>query len=251
MRFDVLKELGLSPVWKRRPLVTDTANVTTTENVTTVANVTTAPPADVATAATTTIAVPVNVERMPWDLLRKTVANCRACDLCQKRTQTVFGIGDTQANIVLVGEGPGFEEDKKGEPFVGVAGKLLDAMLTSIGLERHHNVYITNIVKCRPPNNRNPKPQEARACMGYLRRQLAIIKPQLIVALGAVAAAHLLQSDQPVGKLRQQLHDYEGALLIVTYHPAYLLRAPIEKRKSWEDLQWIRRLMATQNSPPS
>lgn len=182
------------------------------------------------------------IAKMQWQPLREAVAECTRCGLSQARTQTVFGVGDTEADIVFVGEGPGQEEDRQGEPFVGAAGKLLDAMLKSIGMERGAGVYIANIVKCRPPQNRKPKPEESHACLPFLHRQLELIQPKLIVAMGGVASANLLNIDEPVGKLRQRLHDYRGIPVVVTYHPAYLLRAPVEKRKSWNDLRLIRRL---------
>jgi DNA polymerase len=152
------------------------------------------------------------------------------------RTRTVFGVGDEEADWMFVGEGPGAEEDAKGEPFVGQAGKLLDNMLAAIKLRRGRNVYIANVVKCRPPGNRNPEPGEAAQCEPYLHRQIALIKPRLIIALGKVAAVNLLKRDAAVASMRGKIHQYQGIPLIVTYHPAYLLRSLPEKAKAWVDL---------------
>lgn len=176
------------------------------------------------------------VHRMNWDQLKLAVSHCTACPLSQTRTQTVFGVGDENADWLLVGEGPGAREDATGEPFVGQAGKLLDQMLAAIRLKRGQQVYITNIVKCRPPNNRNPSSHEARQCEPYLTRQIALIRPRLIVALGKVAAHNLLKCNDSISSLRGKVHDYCGIPLIVTYHPAYLLRSLPEKAKAWKDL---------------
>ncbi|MDM5147417.1 uracil-DNA glycosylase [Candidatus Persebacteraceae bacterium Df01] len=243
MRKQMLEELGLLPRWERRSLSSSVQHVAEPE-------VSEQPilPSQAATASAIVPQPPLNeavIAKMSWQNLQEIVSTCQQCALAAERTQTVFGVGDREADVFLVGEGPGSEEDRQGEPFVGPAGKLLDAMLASIELRRGQGVYIANIVKCRPPQNRNPQPEEARVCLTYLRRQLALVKPRLIVALGGVAAANLLQNDVSVGKLRQRLHDYEGTPLVVTYHPAYLLRAPSEKRKSWDDLRLIRRLIAS------
>jgi uracil-DNA glycosylase family 4 len=173
---------------------------------------------------------------MDWAVLRARVAGCKDCPLHQKRTKTVFGVGDENADWLFVGEGPGAEEDAKGEPFVGQAGRLLDSMLAAIKLKRGANAYIANVVKCRPPGNRNPEPGEAQACEPYLHRQIELIRPKLIVALGKVAAQNLLATDASIASLRGRLHQYRGIALIVTYHPAYLLRSLPEKAKAWEDL---------------
>ena len=163
--------------------------------------------------------------------------------LHQKRTKTVFGVGDENADWLFVGEGPGAEEDMQGEPFVGQAGRLLDNMLPAIGLKRGANVYIANCVKCRPPGNRNPEHGEALACEPYLHRQIELIKPRLIVALGKVAAANLLATDASVASMRGRVHRYRGTPLVVTYHPAYLLRSLHDKVKAWEDLCFAVRVM--------
>ncbi len=170
-----------------------------------------------------------------WDELRGCVADCTRCELAASRTQTVFGVGNPQADWMIVGEAPGAEEDRRGEPFVGRAGKLLDEMLRAIGQSRQ-TVFIANILKCRPPNNRDPKPEEAAACRDFLERQIALIQPRIILAVGRIAAQNLLGRTDPVGKLRGRPHDLDGIPLVVTYHPAYLLRSPSQKRRSWSDL---------------
>lgn len=180
---------------------------------------------------------PVPVETLDWPELQQKVSTCTLCDeLVANRTQTVFGVGNRNADWLIIGEAPGADEDKQGEPFVGRAGQLLNAMLRGIGLQREQ-VYIANILKCRPPNNRDPRPDEAAACHAYLQRQIALIQPKLVLAVGRIAAQNLLHCDTPIGKLRGQVHRLENNLpLVVTYHPAYLLRSPLEKRKSWADL---------------
>lgn len=182
------------------------------------------------------------VESMNWAQLKATVAACEQCGLCKKRTNTVFGVGDEKAKWLFIGEGPGRNEDAQGEPFVGPAGKLLDNMLQSLGLQRGANAYIANIVKCRPTDangkDRPPTLEEAEACLPYLQRQIALIQPAVIVALGKTAALSLLKRDPttPVSALRGTVHSYANRPLIVTYHPAYLLRTPADKRKTWADL---------------
>ncbi len=183
------------------------------------------------------------ISQMNWDQLKAAVSQCVACPLSQTRTQTVFGVGDENADWLFVGEGPGAREDEIGEPFVGQAGKLLDQMLAAIQLKRGEGVYIANIVKCRPPNNRNPTLSEARQCEPYLTRQIALIKPKLIVALGKVAAQNLLDRDDSISSLRGKVHEYSGIPLIVTYHPAYLLRSLPDKAKAWKDLCFARSTM--------
>lgn len=180
---------------------------------------------------------------MDWNELKAAVAQCRDCPLCERRKQAVLGVGDPEADWLFVGEGPGAEEDEKGEPFVGQAGKLLDAMLAAIGLARGDKVYIGNAVKCRPPGNRTPEAEEMAACFPYLQRQIALIRPKLIVALGKPAAQTLLGKEVKIGAARGQLFDHGGIPLIVTYHPAYLLRNLTDKAKAWEDLCLARSLM--------
>jgi uracil-DNA glycosylase family 4 len=177
------------------------------------------------------------------DDLRARVAACTRCVLHQGRTQTVFGVGNPQAEWLLIGEAPGAEEDRRGEPFVGRAGQLLNAMLDAMGLRREQ-VYIANIVKCRPPDNRDPRPEEAAACEDYLKQQIALIRPRIILALGRIAAQNLLKVDTPLGRLRGRCFEYSelNVPLVVTYHPAYLLRSPREKRKTWDDLRFAMRI---------
>jgi len=185
----------------------------------------------------TTNEVGIDIANLDWSALREQVSQCTVCDeLVANRTQTVFGVGNQQAELLVIGEAPGADEDREGEPFVGRAGQLLNAMLIAIGLPRDQ-VYIANILKCRPPNNRDPKPEEATACRAFLKRQIALIQPKVILVVGRIAAQNLLHTDAPLGKLRGQLHYLDsGVPVVVTYHPAYLLRSPQEKRKAWLDL---------------
>jgi uracil-DNA glycosylase len=181
------------------------------------------------------------VGTLDWPALREAVAACTACKLCTSRTQTVFGVGHPNAHWMLVGEGPGEQEDLQGEPFVGKSGQLLDNMLRAVALRRGdgspaQQVYIANAVKCRPPNNRHPEPDELAACAAFLARQVALVQPRIIVALGRAAVQSLLGSHEPIGRLRGRVHRYQDVPLIVTYHPAYLLRSPTEKARAWEDL---------------
>ena len=183
---------------------------------------------------------------MVWQRLERQVSKCVACALHKSRSRTVFGTGDRDARWMFVGEGPGFEEDRRGEPFVGRAGKLLDRMVAALGFERDQ-VYIANAVKCRPPDNRNPRPEELAACKGYLREQIALVAPRILIALGGVAASVLLETDGvAVGKLRGEVHRFgdTGIPLVVTYHPAYLLRSPQQKRAAWQDLQLAQRVVS-------
>ncbi len=203
---------------------------------------------------------PEGVADMDWPQLEAAVAACRACGLCAGRTQTVFGVGARSADWMVIGEAPGENEDRQGQPFVGQAGKLLDAMLAAIGLSRQaedapesvassahpagaegqkvlkRGVYIANVLKCRPPGNRNPQPDEIAQCEPYLRRQVALVQPKVILAMGRFAVQSLLQTTEPIGRLRGRVHQYQGVPVIVTYHPAYLLRALPEKAKAWQDL---------------
>lgn len=176
------------------------------------------------------------VPMLDWEALKARVAGCTLCRLCERRTNTVFGVGDETADWMLVGEAPGENEDKQGEPFVGQAGKLLDNMLRALQLRRGDNVYIANVLKCRPPGNRNPEPDEVMRCEPYLKRQVALVKPSVIVALGRFAAQSLLKTDASIASLRGRVHEYEGVPVIVTYHPAYLLRSLHDKHKAWSDL---------------
>lgn len=175
------------------------------------------------------------VETLDWEALTERVANCRLCGLCEKRTQTVFGVGDREADWLLVGEAPGQQEDLQGEPFVGQAGKLLDNMLRASALRRGENVYIANVLKCRPPNNRDPEADEVASCEPYLKRQVALLKPRVIVVMGRFAAQSILRTQASIASLRGRVHEYEGVPVIVTYHPAYLLRSLPDKAKAWTD----------------
>jgi DNA polymerase len=211
-RDDVFNELGIGPVWRLRE---------------TPHSPPTARPSPFAT----------------WEQLADAVAHCTACKLSSTRTQGVLGVGDRNADWLVIGEAPGAEEDARGEPFVGQAGKLLDAMLASIGLQRGDNVYITNVLKSRPPGNRNPEPDEVAACRPYLVAQIELIQPKLILALGRFAAQSLLDTDEAIARLRGRVHQFQGVPLIVTYHPAYLLRNLPDKARAWEDLCLARRTM--------
>jgi len=184
------------------------------------------------------------IERMDWTMLKSAVSGCAACGLAATRTQTVFGVGDEMADWMLVGEAPGAEEDARGEPFVGQAGKLLDNMLFAMELDRNTNVYIANVLKCRPPGNRNPAPDEVARCSPHLERQVALVQPKLILAMGRFAAQTLLNTEASIANLRGKLHSYQGVPVIVTYHPAYLLRNLPDKAKAWEDLVFAMETMA-------
>jgi DNA polymerase len=213
-RDDVLHELGLAPRWRLR--------VASNEDVSGRAD---------------------RIARLPFDDHVVDIAQCRACPLGASRTCAVPGVGALGATWMFVGEAPGAEEDAKGEPFVGAAGKLLDNMLAALGLSRENGVFIANVLKCRPPGNRAPVPAEVDACRPYLDRQIELVSPSLIVALGKSAACTLLDIDAPVASLRRRVHRYRGRPLVVTYHPAYLLRTPADKAKAWEDLLFARRTL--------
>jgi uracil-DNA glycosylase len=238
-RAQILEELGIGPEWIRR----DRPAVAAAQPV-----VEALPVADTSPLAlelgSDLDARAAAVLEMDWPALKACVAACAACPLAPTRTQTVGGVGDEAADGLFVGEGPGAEEDQRGEPFVGQAGRLLDNMLGAIGLKRGHDVYIANVVKCRPPGNRNPEPLEAERCRPFLQRQVDLIRPKLIVALGKVPATNLLGRDATIASLRGSLHEYRGIPLIVTYHPAYLLRNLHDKSKAWEDLCFARDTMA-------
>ena len=179
---------------------------------------------------------------MGWEALHERVSVCRACELCETRTQTVFGVGNREADLMIVGEAPGADEDRQGEPFVGRAGQLLNLMLQSIGLAREQ-VYIANILKCRPPGNRDPRPGEALRCEPYLMRQIALVRPRVLLSVGRISAQKLLATDAPIGRLRGRWFELgpDAVPLTVTYHPAYLLRSPDQKSKAWRDLVQIAR----------
>jgi DNA polymerase len=186
---------------------------------------------------------PAGTATMDWPALREAVAGCQACKLCTNRRNTVFGVGDEQADWLIVGEAPGENEDLQGEPFVGQAGKLLDNMLRALQLDRRNKVFVTNVLKCRPPGNRNPEPEEVAQCEPYLRRQVELLQPKIILAMGRFAVQSLLQTTEPIGKLRGRAHAYQGVPVVVTYHPAYLLRNLPDKAKAWADLCMAAALM--------
>lgn len=248
------EELGLGPRWVRRalPQQAETGEAPgESEFEPPAPEAASAPAPAIASAGTDLAGVRADeILRMDWPQLKASVAVCTACALAPTRNKTVFGVGDEKADWLFVGEGPGADEDARGEPFVGQAGKLLDNMLAAIGLTRAEDVYIANIVKCRPPGNRNPESAEAHACRPYLQRQIELIRPRLIVALGRVAVTNLLETDAAISSLRQRPLDYRGTPVVVTYHPAYLLRNLPDKAKAWEDLCFARDLMSKFKGAP-
>ena len=236
-----LDAIGI-PVWVRRNVL----RAARQEEPSPATAATAAPPATAAaTVATTATAAPASRASGALESIDAQVRDCRKCELHRTRTHTVFGVGRPDADCMFIGEAPGAEEDARGEPFVGRAGKLLDAMLAAIGLKRG-DVYIANIVKCRPPRNRDPHTDEVAACSGYLRRQIEAVSPRLLVATGRVAAQSLLSTTKPIGRLRGRTYRYgEDRLpVIVMYHPAYFLRSPLEKRKGWDDLVRLRAMLS-------
>ena len=277
-RDDVLRELGLAPVWRVRRRaawhveVADETNEgarpidVTSRTPAHIANVETVSPANIrGERARNVLAGAVDERRialapqnetpdarrariaaLDYAALVADIAGCTACGLARTRNRTVPGVGDIHAEWMFIGEAPGADEDARGEPFVGVAGQLLDSMLAALRLDRGEKVYIANVLKCRPPNNRAPEPIEADTCGAYLDRQIDVIGPRLIVALGKSAATHLLRTDASVASLRGRVHRYRGTPLIVTYHPAYLLRNPADKARAWEDLLFARRVLREQ-----
>jgi DNA polymerase len=256
-RNDILRELELLPVWRLRESVVDASGAGCAKVGGDVDVVQLAPPAATIETLSTVPATTAEPDRralimqMDWPELKQAVAACEACSLAATRTQTVFGVGDENADWLFVGEAPGAEEDKRGEPFVGAAGQLLDNMLGAIQLKRGENVYIANVLKCRPPQNRDPQGEEVMKCDPFLKRQVELIKPKLIVALGRFAAQSVLATEQSIGALRGKLHDYHGVPVIVTYHPAYLLRNLPDKAKAWEDLCFARATMRNLQSADS
>lgn len=228
-RTHILKELNLLPVWRQKSSVSEKDRLSHEES-----SIQESLPGTLHTIGDSQSIK--ESDQANWSQLKRAVTDCFNCQLSHTRIQTVFGVGDENADWLFIGEGPGAKEDETGEPFVGQAGKLLDQMLAAIRLKRGNNVYITNIVKCRPPGNRNPTLNEARQCESYLIKQIELIKPKLIVALGKVAAHNLLKCDDSISSLRGKVHHYSDIPLIVTYHPAYLLRSLPEKAKAWKDL---------------
>jgi len=238
IRDEILIELGLVPTWRLRTRVL--------ADVAPDAFAASEPgglPARRAEAPEDAEARATRIATLEWRDFAADVDACVACGLARSRKKSVPGVGDPNAEWLLVGEAPGSEEDAKGEPFVGQAGKLLDNMLAALGMKRGENVYIANVLKCRPPNNRTPEPREIVACRPYLDRQIMLLRPKLILALGKSAATTLLDNDATVASLRGRLHRYRGVPLVVTYHPAYLLRNLPDKAKAWEDLLFARRTL--------
>ena len=233
-REQYLERLGITP-WRLRSQMEDAVAEQPPEPTTAVLETS-------ARAAEAPLATPAR-QWNDWTELESAVAACTACELHRTRTQTVFGVGNRKAEWMIVGEAPGAEEDRKGEPFVGRAGKLLDSMLRACGFTRE-DVFIANILKCRPPNNRDPNPEEASACSGFLRQQIEWVAPKLILCVGRIASQNLLGTDESTGRLRGHVHRHPdtGTPVIVTYHPAYLLRQPSEKRKAWQDLKLAMRV---------
>lgn len=229
-RLQILRAMDID-VWQRRALP---------------AEIDTLPPPPAAAAKAPAVVPTVagsainndDVASSDWDTLRRRVAGCTLCGLEATRTQTVFGVGNTQAEWMIIGEAPGADEDRQGEPFVGRAGQLLNSMLKAMGFPRQQ-VFIANVLKCRPPGNRDPKPEEVVCCLPYLLRQIELVNPRVILCVGRIAAQNLLATEVPIGKLRGTVHRLGAAQrpVVVTYHPAYLLRSPGEKRKAWEDLK--------------
>lgn len=243
----MLAEMGLGPVWRLRHRLAG-APAPVEPGVPEVA-VDSPAPSRAAQAdpdrPTTEVAIPdaereARIARMGWDELRGAVAGCTACGLCGSRRNTVFGVGPESARWMIIGEAPGSEEDARGEPFVGQAGQLLDAMLASLGMTRQRDVYIANVLKCRPPGNRNPEAAEVARCAPHLLRQIDLVRPTLLLLMGRFAAHALLETDASIASMRGRVHRYRDTPAIVTYHPAYLLRTPADKSKAWEDLLFAR-----------
>ena len=252
MRDHLLQEMGIGPIWKLRhasvgsaaaPLALQPgamADRAARQVAPSLPAIATAQAPDTPALADDQAQRAAALARMDWPALKAAVRSCTACALCGSRKNTVFGVGDESAQWMIVGEAPGAEEDARGEPFVGQAGQLLDAMLAALDMRRGKNVYIANVLKCRPPGNRNPAPEEVARCAPHLLRQVALVKPKLILLMGRFAAQTVLASDASIASLRGRLHSFAGTPAVVTYHPAYLLRAPTEKARAWEDLLFAR-----------
>lgn len=256
-REQMLVEMGISPIWVERAPGTQCRQAAPAEPVAAVANRLAEKPPEPAVIAP--VAAPLTpprtlqpiatVDALNWPELTRQIHGCTACPLCQQRKQAVVGVGDLSPDWLFIGEGPGAEEDTQGEPFVGQAGKLLDNMLAALAIDRGNKVYIANAVKCRPPGNRTPEAAEITTCQPYLQRQIALLKPKIIVLLGKVAASSLLHEDKTLASMRGHRFEYAGIPVVVTYHPAYLLRNLPDKAKAWEDLVFARRLLRLQASP--
>ncbi len=242
----ILREIGLTPIWTTRGAVAEvavSALPVETKQVARAAEplpVIVAPEPAEAEAGDRASAI----AQMSWDELTQSIAQCTACKLCKTRTNTVPGVGDRSPAWMIIGEAPGENEDKRGEPFVGKAGQLLDAMLAAIGKKRGDGVYIANVIKCRPPGNRNPEPDEIAACEPYLKRQIALAQPKLLLAAGKFSAQTLLNREDTVAAMRASGGRYQSIPVVVTYHPSYLLRSPLEKAKAWDDLMKARAIVA-------
>jgi len=235
-RAQILAEMGLAPVWRlRRPLPGEPTSAGKLQD---------APATAASDAPASGLSRERDIQALDWPALQQRVEGCTDCRLRASCRQTVFGVGDERASWMLVGEAPGADEDRLGEPFVGQAGRLLDNMLGALGLARGTDVYIANVLKCRPPGNRNPQPDEVARCSPYLLRQIGLIQPKLIVAMGRFAAQTLLNTDASIASLRGKVHRYAGVPLVVTYHPAYLLRNLPDKAKAWIDLRFAARTIA-------
>lgn len=234
LRLQILAAMGID-VWVRRHAAAGGTRCALTEE-----------PEESAASSARSPELPADQEvaDLDWEALRAAVAGCTACELHKTRTNTVFGVGDTHAQWMIVGEAPGADEDLQGEPFVGRAGQLLNQMLSALGLKRAE-VFIANILKCRPPNNRDPRPEEVVSCQPYLNRQIELVQPRIVLAVGRVAAQHLLRTPSSLARLRGVVHDLPGGdvPVVVTYHPAYLLRSPQDKRKAWADLCLARQVL--------
>src|SRR5574343_220664 len=255
-REQMLVEMGISPIWVLRdaPSPAEAAD----ETLSTPETAAEVPPAPVRVQAPLPLSQPEpaqptasggDIVSADWPTLGRLVAGCRACSLCEQRKQAVLGVGDLNPDYLFIGEGPGAEEDAKGEPFVGQAGKLLDNMLAALDIARGNRVYIANAVKCRPPGNRTPEAAEMAACWPYLERQIALLKPKVIVLLGKAAVHAVLHDDKSLASLRGKRFEFAGIPVIVTYHPAYLLRNLPDKAKAWEDLLFARRTLREQMAP--
>lgn len=244
-----LQDIGLGPLWVSRRRQPDSVDAPVSDEAGENQNASVSLPSHLTQPAIEPTRMQTGgrgqaIAKMDWTELVSTIKTCTACRLCETRTQAVPGVGDVQADWLVVGEAPGADEDRRGEPFVGRAGQLLDNMLLALGLKRGQGVYIANVLKCRPPGNRDPEIDEIGACRGYLQRQIELIQPKVILCVGRFAANTLLGRDDKVGQLRGQVHDYQGIPLVVSYHPAYLLRNPADKSKAWQDLIRARRALA-------
>jgi DNA polymerase len=253
-REQMLVEMGVAPLWVLRDAVPETSAPETQPEAPPAAQVAApAPVEERAPVAAPAAIIPQQsagpVDTLDWPELTRRVAECRACPLCEQRKQAVLGVGDLHPDWLFIGEGPGAEEDARGEPFVGQAGKLLDAILASLDIARGNRAYIANAVKCRPPGNRTPEASEMAACRPYLERQIALLKPKIIVLLGKAAVHAVLHDDKSLASLRGQRFEFAGIPVVVTYHPAYLLRNLPDKAKAWEDLLFARRTLREQMTP--